>query len=54
MDATTSMYLRGVVSFALAARIPGLGIEGFEDYLRLDRIEPYTPLIRPRIEVPTL
>lgn len=53
VDAATSMYLGGAVSFALAARISGLGREGFEDYLRLDGIEPYTPLVRTRIVMPT-
>lgn len=53
IDAATSMYLGGAVSFALAARISGLGRESFEDHLRLDGIEPYTPLVRTRIVMPT-
>ncbi len=50
-DAATSMYLKGAVSFALAARISGLGRDGFGDYLRNGGIEPHTPLVRTSVVV---
>ena len=52
VDAAVSMYLKGAVSFALAARISNLGRDGFEDHLRLGGIEPYSPLVRTKVVVP--
>ena len=53
VDAATSMYLKGAVSFALAARISDLGQDGFGDHLRLGGIEPHTPLVRTSVVIPT-
>ena len=52
VDAAVSMYLKGAVSLALAARISNLGRDGFEDHLRLGGIEPYSPLVRTKVVVP--
>lgn len=52
LDKSTSMYLKGSVSLALAATISGLGREGFEDHLRRGGIEPYTPLVHTTIVMP--
>ena len=52
VDAAVSMYLKGAVSFALAARISNLGRDGFEDHLRLGGIEPHSPLVRTKVVVP--
>ena len=48
----TSMYLKGSVSFALAATISGLGRDGFGNHLRDGGIEPYSPLVRTKVIIP--
>lgn len=53
IDKATSMYLKGSISFALAATISGLGRDGFEGHLRQGGIEPYSPLVRTTIVIPT-
>ena len=53
VDAAVSMYLKGAVSLALAARISNLGRDGFEDHLRLGGIEPHSTLVRTKVVIPT-
>ena len=53
VDKAVSMYLKGAVSFALAARMSGLGRDGFGDHLRRGGIEPHTPLVRTNVVVIT-
>lgn len=52
VDAAVSMYLKGAVSFALAANISGLGRDGFENHLRLGGIEPHSSLIQTNVVIP--
>lgn len=49
---STTMYLKGSVSFALAATISGLGRDGFGNHLRDGGVEPYSPLVRTKVIIP--
>lgn len=45
VDAAVSTYLKGAVSFALAARMSGMNREEFEVHLYEGGVEPYSPLV---------
>ena len=45
VDAAVSTYLKGAVSFALAARMSGMDREEFETHLYEGGVEPYSPLV---------
>lgn len=53
LDAARSMYLKGAVSFALAARISGRGRDGFGDYLQSGGVEPYASGVRTNVVIIT-
>ncbi len=53
VEEATAMYLKGSVSFALAATISGLGRDDFESHLRDGGIEPYSPLVHTKVIIPT-
>lgn len=53
VEEATAMYLKGSVSFALAATISGLGRDGFGNHLRDGGIEPYSPLVHTKVVIPT-
>ena len=53
LDAARSMYLKGAVSFALAARISGLGRDGFGDYLQRGGVEPCASRVQTNVVVIT-
>ena len=52
VEEAITMYLKGSVSFALAATISGLGRDGFEKHLRDGGIEPYSPLVHTKVIIP--
>ena len=45
VDAAVSIYLKGAVSFALAARMSGMNREEFEIYIYEGGVEPYSSLV---------
>lgn len=53
VDAAVSMYLKGAVSFALAAEISGIGRAKLEDHLRQGGIEPHSGLVRTKVVIPS-
>lgn len=52
VDEATAMYLKGSVSFALAATISGLGRDGFENHVRNGGMEPYSSLVHTKVITP--
>lgn len=52
MEETMAMYLKGSISFALAATISGLGRIGFENHVRDMGMEPYSGLVRTKVVIP--
>lgn len=52
VEEATAMYLKGSVSFALAATISGLGRDGFGNHLRNGGIEPHSPLVHTKVIIP--